>query len=461
MKRTASTWGCVALATLAALGASAATAGEWPTYGGDNRRSRISRERLDLPLKLGWIHQATAPRPAWPAPAKQDFWHRQGNLVPSITFDRTNHVVAAEGAVLFGSTADDKVTCLDAAAGTVRWSFFAEGPVRLAPTVAAGRVYCGSDDGHVYCLDAQTGELLWKHRVGPTDRRLPGNGRMISPWPVRSGVLVADGTAYCCAGLFPSYGVYLAALDAETGRETWKRKLSGVSPQGYMLASEAQLFVPSGRNSPAVFDRQGGTPRGLLQENQRGGSYALLAEDTLVHRGSEEGSLGISDVRTKERIVLFGGLHLIVRGETAFVGSGQELAAFRRTQFLKLARERNRVAARKATLEEQIKALRQRPNAEQIVNRDEELRQVKLRLEELAAAMSACWTWRRSMTHPHALILVGDLLFAGGDNEVAAYGAEDGNILWQAPVRGKAYGLAVAAGRLFVSTDQGSIHCFQ
>ena len=30
-----------------------------------------------------------------------------------------------------------------------------------APTVADGVVYAGSDDNHVYALDAETGELLW------------------------------------------------------------------------------------------------------------------------------------------------------------------------------------------------------------------------------------------------------------------------------------------------------------
>ena len=60
------------------------------------------------------------------------------------------------------------------------------------------------DDGCVYCLEARDGRLLWRHRVGPEDRRLPGNGRMISLWPVRCGVVVDGGTAYVCAGLHPA-----------------------------------------------------------------------------------------------------------------------------------------------------------------------------------------------------------------------------------------------------------------
>jgi outer membrane protein assembly factor BamB len=58
------------------------------------------------------------------------------------------------------------------------------------------------------------------------------------------------------------------------------------------------------------------------------------------------------------------------------------------------------------------------------------------------------------------LILAGDMLFAGGDDLIAAYSISDGTRLWQASVAGKAHGLVVANGRLFVSTDKGKIYCF-
>ena len=59
------------------------------------------------------------------------------------------HLAVAADCVYFGSSADDKVYCLDARDGQVRWTFFTEGPVRLAPTVVGERVYAGSDDGAV------------------------------------------------------------------------------------------------------------------------------------------------------------------------------------------------------------------------------------------------------------------------------------------------------------------------
>ena len=81
-------------------------------------------------------------------------------------------------------------------------------------------------------------------------------------------------------------------------------------------------------------------------------------------------------------------------------------------------------------------------------------------IENLSKTIGAVKKWERPCKHPHALVLSGDTLFAGGDGEVAAYHAAEGKLLWTGKVAGNAYGLAVSDGRLLVSTDQGTIHCF-
>ena len=436
-------------------------AADWPTYGRDNRRSAATGEQLSLPLSEAWAHRATPPRPAWPEPARQDFWNRKNPLTPSITFDRAHHVAVAGGNVFFGSTADDKITCLNADTGGVRWTFFTEGPVRLAPTVDREKVYAGSDDGYLYCLNADDGTLLWKYRVAPDEGRIPGNGRMISRWPLRTGVLIDRETAYVGAGLFPTHGVYLAAVDINTGEPRWRHQLDNISPQGYLLASSTRLFVPSGRNAPALFDLQDGKPLGMLHGVMRGGSFALLCDETLAYRSESEGTLAVTDVRNKERLVVFNGQQMVVCGETAFVHSASELAALDRPKYLQLARERNRAAARKGALQKQIKALGKQPDEAELKRLGEQLATVVEELNELARAMEACWIWKQPCAYPHALILAGELLLAGGEGEIAAFDTTDGKIVFQAKVDGRAYGLAVADGRLYVSTDRGVIHCFK
>lgn len=103
---------------------------------------------------------------------------------------------------------------LDAASGDAG-DRITGGPVRLAPAVVDGRVYVGSDDGCAYCLDASDGSVVWQFRAAPEDRRVLRHGRMISLWPLRSGILVEDGVAYLAAGIFPAEGVFLFALEAK------------------------------------------------------------------------------------------------------------------------------------------------------------------------------------------------------------------------------------------------------
>ena len=74
--------------------------------------------------------------------------------------------------------------------------------------------------------------------------------------------------------------------------------------------------------------------------------------------------------------------------------------------------------------------------------------------------LNTAFRWQVPLRCDQALILAGDLLFAGGDGQVAAIEAASGKTVWTARVEGVAKGLAVAGGRLLVSTDQGLIYAF-
>jgi len=52
------------------------------------------------------------------------------------------------------SSTDHNIYALDLETGEKRWTFFTEGPVRFAPAIKRKHVYAVSDDGHLYCLDA-------------------------------------------------------------------------------------------------------------------------------------------------------------------------------------------------------------------------------------------------------------------------------------------------------------------
>src|SRR5512137_2958611 len=64
-------------------------------------------------------------------------------------------------------------------------------------------------------------------RGGPDERKLLGNSRLASAWPARGGPVVADGKVYFAAGIWPSMGIFVRALDAATGRVLWTNDTSG------------------------------------------------------------------------------------------------------------------------------------------------------------------------------------------------------------------------------------------
>ncbi|MEK6249117.1 MAG: PQQ-binding-like beta-propeller repeat protein, partial [Planctomycetales bacterium] len=220
---------------------------DWPTYGRDNWRSAHANAELKLPLQLRWRRTMLhPPQPTWPPPAKQDFWHGQKNLQPRVSHDRCFHPVCVGDQVFIGSSSDDQLRCLDADTGKLIWDFFAEAPIRIAPTVVENKVLFGSDDGYVYCLNSADGKLVWKYRDQNASRWIPGNGRLINAKPIRCSIFVEGEVAYVCAGLWPSQGVQLVALDIRNGKPMGSATLP-ISPQGYLKRRAGRLFAPTGR----------------------------------------------------------------------------------------------------------------------------------------------------------------------------------------------------------------------
>jgi outer membrane protein assembly factor BamB len=226
----------------------------------DAGRTAASPAPLPAALHLQWVRDLPKPAPAW---SEEQY---------KLQFDRSYEPVVMDKQIFVPSMVSDKVAAYDTDTGRQNWQFFCDGPVRFAPIAWQGRVYFVSDDGCLYCLDAQEGGLLWKLRLAPSDRKVFGNGRLISAWPARGGPVLQDGKIYCAASIWPFMGVFIYALDAATGRVVWENSgtganyilqphnspaFAGVAPQGYMTASADKLLVTS-RTVPACFDLKSG-----------------------------------------------------------------------------------------------------------------------------------------------------------------------------------------------------------
>ncbi|MCX7047818.1 MAG: PQQ-binding-like beta-propeller repeat protein [Candidatus Sumerlaeota bacterium] len=388
----------------------------WPAFRGNSQRSGVSRERLQAPLASLWTHTpAHPPTPAWPAPAERNISAASDKLEPSLTYDRAYHVTGMSGRLYYGSSADDSVVCLDASNGQILWSFVTEGPVRMAPALSGNRLYAGSDDGNVYCLDAASGRLIWKAPAGPSDRRLPGNNRMISRWPVRCGVVVENGIVYFGAGLFPPKDAFLCALRAEDGRTVYREALD-VPLQGYLLATPTRLFLPTGRTPFRAVDRSDGKSLVKLGKNEpwgldlTGGCFALVVEDQLATGPSEDGQIHFYDAKSNEKLLRATGRQLLVNGDVAYLLSDKSLSALNRRDLM----EKHKQAPR----------------------------------------------WTVPCKDGMTMTMAQNMIFVAGQGWVRAFDPDLGKPQWETAVEGRAEGMAICEGRLLISTDDGKIYCF-
>ncbi len=327
-------------------------------------------------------------------------------------YDKVFHVSVVGDRVFFGSSTDDCVRCLDVASGDENWRYCSNGPVRVAPELDEGRVFFGSDDGFAYCLDAADGQLVWQWSPVPDARNVLNNGRIISQWPCRTGVLVSDGTAHFAASMLPWAESYLCAVDAVSGKPDgdgrYVKTLSSMTLEAPVAAAADLLVLPQGRVAPRLFRLSDGNDLGQLGGG--GGSFVLMTDDAHVVHGpganSRQGAVSRSDTATRKAIANYPrGRAIVVRGNVAFMLTDDALIA-----------------------------------------------------SDWSAKENL---WTVECHCPYSLILAGDMLLAGGQDVVEARHAATGEKVWSHAVAGRAYGLAVAAGRLFVSTDTGAIYAFR
>jgi len=237
---------------------------DWLSYRADNRRSARSEASVAENVRLLWqFKPPTAVEPTAPV---------------------------AAGGLAFVSGLDGIVRAFDAASGAVRWTAHVGGAVRYPPAIASGRAFVGSGDGRTHALEAATGKVLWRFRAAPAERRISVLGSLISTWPVGSGVLVEDGTAYFAAGMNCMDGTYVFALDAASGKIKWQNPTSGhldefsktgVAVQGELLLADGRLYLAGGNAaSPGVYDIKDGrcstrSPQGVQATAPRGRELTL------------------------------------------------------------------------------------------------------------------------------------------------------------------------------------------
>ena len=236
---------------------------DWPMWRYDSSRSASSDNYLSEELQLRWVIENSPRKQAWDDPLNHDL----------MTYDRVFEPIVTNGLVIVPYNDESKVVAYSIEDGSKCWTFFTEAPVRLPAASANGKVCFCSDDGYLYCVESNTGQLLWKFFGGSNQQHALGNRRLVSAWPARGGPVIRDGHVYFSASIWPFMGVFIYALELETGAVHWINDQSGstyikqphsapsfagVAPQGAFAATKDHLLIPGGRSVPAVLDRYTG-----------------------------------------------------------------------------------------------------------------------------------------------------------------------------------------------------------
>ena len=397
---------------------------EWNTYRRDVARSGATPESLPRNLKTLW-------------------------RTPVVTQQRTPHgrtitpPVVAEGNVFVAAVDAQQVCALDAKTGEVRWRYLLGGRVEAPPTIYRGLCLFGANDGWVYCLRVSDGELVWRFRTSPEERRLVAYRRVESPWPV-PGVLVQNGVAYFAGGRHGKTedGIFVYAVNPVTAKVLWKNRVDNSKLETWYDNHVNDLLVGSDKGifmGQLMFDLKTGEKSRTWYKKRFFDKKRWKHDYLVCGQGRDTSAVFpfgfLHDRKYGSQLQRYHATHWYYRGVTGL------LLAFTDDRVYGLAATR-----------------RMRGQMEFFARGfDAETGQVK---------ETALWSMRVRRDSIQALLPAGPTLVAAGPAKeggvLRTYTAKDGGKLTELPFDDAPVfdGLAAVGGRLYLSTQTGKVFCF-
>ncbi len=409
---------------------------EWPTYRHDMTRSGCASTKVPTHLRKKWQADIGA---------------------------KLSSVVVAENRLFVSAVDRQTLYCLDAASGRTMWRFVAEGRVDSPPTISGGTAFFGCRGGYVYALRAADGELAWRYRGAPRDRRTVVRDRLESAWPIHGSVLAQEGTVYFAAGR-SSYldgGIRLVGLDARTGavRCATTFRTEGVSQSGGLpdvLVSDGQSICMRHMRYNSSLEPGRGRRAGVIVANTG------LLEDCWGHRWNW--MLGGGATCPAGKLLVFdGGMAYGVETFYTFLKHDNSMQPSTHTGHLhqKYARYRRD----------------QFPIGTRLFAQQNKVGESGKRRRLLLAKNNHTWD-RKTLVQFRAMVLAGDALFAAGWKDSATVPEEnpnraggtvllvvstaDGKTLREYPLDAQPVfdGLAAAYGSLYMAMKNGKVACW-
>ena len=200
-------------------------------------------------IQLDWTNQK--PELVWKQPIGASYSGIAvvGNQI--FTMDRQANEQTSEDAL----AGNERIVSFDRQTGRKLWDFsyaahykdldYNKGP-RVTPTVHQGRVYTLGAVGHLTCLEAQTGKILWQRDLVAEEKA------KVPMWGFAGSPLVINDTQLIIHAALQPNGCY-AAFDCRDGKEIWR---SGADPAGYT----APVLIKNGEHRQLV----GWTPKHVV-----------------------------------------------------------------------------------------------------------------------------------------------------------------------------------------------------
>jgi len=182
---------------------------------------------------------------------------------------------------------------------------------RGTPVVDDGRVYALGTDGDLVCLEAETGKEIWRKNLSRDY-----GGKMMSQWMWSESPLVDGDRLVFTPG---AWNAGLVAVDKVTGKDIWRSVVPEVGPEGKDGAGYSSIVVSNGAGVKQYVQLMG---RGLAGVRASDGRYLW---------GYNRVANGVANVATP-----------IVRGDLVFASTGYQTGSV----LLELERADNGVKAR-------------------------------------------------------------------------------------------------------------------
>jgi len=193
------------------------------------------------------------------------------------------------GNMIFIGSYDYNVYAIDKTNGKIIWRFRTNGEIVSTASYFGEKIYIGSKDGHLYCVDVN-GSLVWKFRTGGEVASLP---------------TIVDGKV-----IFGSFDGFVYCLDAYSGTEMWKfrtgaeawhiNKLPVFEEKTLEGNTIKKILVPSFDNFLYCLDVETGNEMWRFRTGKYGNSSAPVIFDNIIYQSTRDGILYAIDFEGRE-----------------------------------------------------------------------------------------------------------------------------------------------------------------